>query len=70
MEWMPDKGLDTAILAAIRDGARTAHVASRLGALHRRRDIYRHLKKMEARGLVRRNDNYSYVNSIYWEAGQ
>lgn len=58
---------DAMILSAIRDGARTERVADRLGLLSQRPRIYRHLRRLERAGQVRRSDRYTSINSIYWE---
>ena len=55
------------VLAAIRKGAHTAHIASRLGMLNRRPYVLRFLKRMEVAGLVRRSERYCAPNSISWE---
>ena len=60
---------DEQILAAIgSDGCRTNNVADRLGVLRARPAIYRRLLKLEASGKVRRQERFSSVNSIRWEA--
>lgn len=59
---------DAQIIAAIRDGARTERVADRLGLLLSRRIIYRRLRALEDRRIIRRHPRYSFINSIYWEA--
>lgn len=57
---------DAEILAAVRDGGRTAHIASRLNLLGERPYILRRLRRLERMGKVRRHERYSYENSIYW----
>ena len=48
-------------------GARTYQIAEALGAGYRRPEIYRKLRRLQAQGLVVRNERYSAVNDIYWE---
>ena len=58
---------DEQILATLRDGGRTSHVADRFGTMNRRPFILRRLRAMEAAGKVRRHPVYTAVNDIYWE---
>ena len=57
---------DADILAAVRDGGRTTHIAERLHVYARRRWVARRLKRLERAGLVRRT-SHSAINDIYWE---
>ncbi len=58
---------DAAILAVLRDGGRTSHVAERFGTMNQRPFLLRRLRALEAAGKVRRHPVYTAVNDIYWE---
>lgn len=57
---------DAAILAAVRDGGRTFHIADRLGMPSRRPYILRRLRRLEEAGKVKRDPRYTYNYDIYW----
>lgn len=59
---------DAAILAAVRDGGRTGHVAARLGKAMalRRPYILRRLRRLEDQGKVKRDPRYTFEHDIYW----
>ena len=57
---------DAAILEAVREGGRAAHIAERLHVYARRRWVVQRLKQLEKAGLVRRTP-WSAINEVYWE---
>ncbi len=59
---------DEELLSAVAstDGARTHHIAGRLGAPLATADVYRRMIRLEREGKVSRCPRYTYVNDIYW----
>ncbi|PZQ59249.1 MAG: hypothetical protein DI570_16445 [Phenylobacterium zucineum] len=65
--WKPT---DAEILAAVHCprgvSGRTHHIAARLGNPLASSQTYRRLIRLERAGLVERDLEYSFANSIYW----